>query len=321
MNPSRSPILVSVVVPAWNAGRYLSRTLDTVFSQTLGADRIQVVVADDGSTDDTPRILQEYGGRITSLCLDNSGGPSRPRNRAIDHSVGEYVAFFDSDDLMEPDKLSVAVGVFERYPEVDLVFSGFRSIDMAGSVLKEDYLEEYVEFRKDLKPTTLDRTWLLAGESAFRSLLRANYFGTSSVVCRRRLFEEVGRFDEDLKNADDIDMWLRIAAHGHVFAFVDRALHSYRINPDGVSARGPGRLPSVLKGLENTLKLCRDAEDRAFVTEQIRRLHLAHAWALRQKGDFPAAIEGYRKGLAMGWDGRGWVGLLKCHLLARLKTH
>lgn len=311
MSGNTSPFLVSVVVPAWNAAGYLPATLETIFAQTLGPERVQVVVVDDGSTDATGQVIRECGGRVTAVFLENSGGPSLPRNQGIAHSIGEFVAFFDSDDLMDPEKLERAVETMVRFPDVEMVFSNFRSIDPTGQVLKEDYLAEYVEFRKDLKPTPVECTWLLDGQSAFRSLLRANFVGTSSAVCRRTLFDSVGPFDEEMKNADDIDMWLRIAGRGHAFAFLDRPLHSYRITPDGISARGPDRIPAVIKGLENQLPLCRREEDREFIAGQVRRLHLSRAWGLRERGDYREAIGSYKAGLAMGWDTRGMVGLVK----------
>lgn len=309
MYRSAPPPLVSVIIPTWNAADFLPATLETVFAQTW--PEVEVVVVDDGSTDNTDEVLAGYEGRITLVKLENSGGPSRPRNKGVEKARGEFIAFFDSDDLMEPEKLAEAMEVFAAHPDVDVVCTNFRSIDMEGGLLKEDYLVEYVNFREHLQPAALNRVGLLDGDAAFRQLIRANFVGTSSVVCRRESLAEVGPFVEEMKNSDDVEMWRRLANHGCRFAFVDRVLHSYRINPDGISARGAKRFPSVIMGLERHLPNCRHKEDRRFVLGRIRELRQGLGWSKRLDGDFTGALEEYRAALKMGWDVRGVAGYLK----------
>lgn len=300
--------LVSVVIPTWNAADYLPTTLETVFNQTWPS--VQIVVVDDGSTDQTTKLLAGYGDRLTTVRLENSGGPSRPRNQGIEHSRGEFIAFFDSDDLMEPEKLSRAMAVLLQRPDVGLVSTNFRSIDPQGQVLKDNYLAEYQSFRKDLSRTSWPDVGFLPTEIAFHHLLRINFVGTSSVVCRRELLSLAGPFDEEMKNADDIDMWRRLARQGCNFAFIDQVLHSYRVTPSGVTARGVRRIPAMIKGLENQLPHCRREEDRRFILEKIRLLHLTKAWELRRQGEMSAARTGYRTALAMRWGWRPFAGWL-----------
>jgi teichuronic acid biosynthesis glycosyltransferase TuaG len=314
MPDCHSQPLVSIVIPAWNAADFLPATLETVFAQTW--QPCEIIVVDDGSTDRTGQCLAEYGDRITVVSLTNSGGPSRPRNEGIKRSRGEFIAFFDSDDLMEADKLSTAMEVFAAHPDVDLVCSNFRSIDMADQLIDDDYLAEYRDFRQDLQPSSVASTGLLPGAAAFVNLLRANFVGTSSVVCRRDLFDKVGPFIEEMKNSDDVDMWRRIAGNGHDFAFIDRVLHSYRINPDGISSRGARRIPAMIRGLENQVSLCQDVEDRKYIREKVQSLHLERAWAFRQEGERDQAFQSYRAALAIGWSLRGAVGLLKTYVIA-----
>lgn len=309
--------LISVIVPTWNAADFLPATLETIFSQTWPA--VEIIVVDDGSTDGTADFLAGYGDRIKVVSLTNSGGPSRPRNFGVKNSKGKFVAFFDSDDLMEPDKLSCAMEVFAAHPEVDFVSSNFRSINVENEVLKDDYLAEYSVFRKDLKPTNQPGVGLMDGESAFRHLLRSNFVGTSSVVCRRDRLMAAGPFIEEMKNSDDVEMWRRLAHQGCTFAFVDRVLHSYRITPDGISARGAGRFPAMIMGLESHLPNCSRQEDRDYIQDQVRHLHFGRAWVLRRAGQYPEAIEAYRTGLNIGWNLGGFVGLIRTWMLALLK--
>ena len=309
--------VISVIIPTWNAADFLPATLESVLAQTWPS--VEIVVVDDGSTDATAELLAGYGARIKVVALANSGGPSRPRNQGVQHSEGEFIAFFDSDDLMEPEKLSCAMEVFAAHPEVDFFCSNFRSIDINGEVLKNDYLSEYSVFRKDLRPANLADVGLMPGESAFRNLLRTNFVGTSSVVCRRHRLVEAGPFIEEMKNSDDVEMWRRLAHRGCTFAFMNRVLHSYRITPGGITARGGGRFPAMVMGLERHLPNCSREEDRHQIQDQIRKLHLGRAWYLRRAGDYSEAIESYKTGLAMGWELGGFVGLMRTRLLAFLK--
>lgn len=308
--------LVSVVIPAYNAADTLPQTLDSIFAQTW--PRVQIVVVDDGSRDDTAAVLAGYGARLTCETIPNSGGPSRPRNRGVALAGGEFIAFFDSDDLMEPDKLARAVEIFARHPQVGLVCSNFRSIDNAGAVLQEDYLADYRQFRAHLRPAAVADTGLLDAEDAFRELLRANFVGTSSVVCRREVLQEAGPFDEEMKNGDDHDMWLRIARTGATMAFIDRVLHAYRITPGGVTARGPDRVPAMIRTLRNQIPHCRREEDRRFLQRKIRELHFVRGWELREAGRQAESIASYRAGLEIGWSLRPWIACLKARLRALL---
>ncbi|MCP4292787.1 MAG: glycosyltransferase [bacterium] len=316
-SPQSDIPLVSVVIPTWNAAAYLPETLETIFNQTW--PQIQIVVVDDGSTDSTNNVLGQYQGRIKTINLENSGGPSRPRNKGIEHSDGEFIAIFDSDDLMEPEKLALAMEVFRLEPNVGLVCTNFRSIDPNGEVLNPDYLAEYHQFRTDLQPANIPDTQLISGSAAFSHLLRGNFIGTSSVVCRREVFEAAGPFDEEMKNADDIDMWLRIAQNNCTMAFIDQQLHSYRITPGGVTARGAGRIPAMIKGLENQIDFCCNEADKNFIHQKIRHLHLDRAWELRQSGNKKDSLESYRAGLAMGFGLRPFIGFMKTLLLPTSK--
>lgn len=298
--------LISVVIPTWNAADYLPQTLDSVLAQTW--DRVEILVVDDGSTDDTADVVARYGDRVRCLRQENWGGPSRPRNLAVEAARGELIAFFDADDLMEPDKLSVAAEAFGTSPEIDFVFSSFREIDEKGRVLKEDFLAGYTEFRRHLEPGDPPR---LPGRTAYGLLLRANYVGTSSVVCRRELLDRVGSFDEEMLNADDIDMWRRMAWSGATFAFLDRVLHSYRKVPGGVTGRGAAhRLPAVLRGLRKQLDLDLTESERAGVTKRLHDFELQFAYGLCEAGRIDESRKLYLRLLRerFSWPGlKGWL--------------
>src|SRR5215467_8142244 len=103
--------LVSVVIPAYNAGAYIEDALDSVFRQTF--PRLEVIVVDDGSTDDTRSRLEPYRSRIHYVWQTNNGSGAA-RNRGIDVSSGDYIAFLDADDLWSPEKLQIQLGIAAR---------------------------------------------------------------------------------------------------------------------------------------------------------------------------------------------------------------
>lgn len=309
--------VISVVIPTWNAADYLPATLDSIFAQSY--DRFEIIVVDDGSTDGTADLISGYGERIRCISQENWGGPSRPRNAAIEAARGELICFFDADDLMDPDKLALAVDVFARLPEVDFVFTGFREIDEAGATLNDDFLAEYKDFRAHLESTDHRDAHLLAGRTAYSLLLRANFIGTSSVVCRRDLFDRVGPFDEEMLNSDDIDMWRRIAYSGATFAFIDRVLHSYRKVAGGVTGRGAARrLPSVLRGLRKQLDLELTAEERAGVQRRIHAIELDYAYGLCNSKRFEESLKVYRGALGERVTATAVKGLIRALVRSRL---
>ncbi len=114
---------VSVIIPAFNAGKYLSEALESVFAQTHPP--LEILVVNDGSTDDTAAVMEQYGDRIIALHQENAG-IGAARNAALGRARGEFIACLDADDAFSPTKLADHVAAFERYPEVDLTFGTMR---------------------------------------------------------------------------------------------------------------------------------------------------------------------------------------------------
>ena len=130
-------MLVSVVIPTWNAGPYLDAAIESLVSQTLPAEQFEIIVVDDGSTDDTPAHIDAMAARhpnLTAIHSAHSGWPGRPRNIGIEHASGEYIHFMDQDDRMSPDALRRLVEMAKRN-ESDIVLgkvaSDFRGVALA----------------------------------------------------------------------------------------------------------------------------------------------------------------------------------------------
>ncbi|MGO9273601.1 MAG: glycosyltransferase family 2 protein [Terriglobia bacterium] len=213
MNESSNP-KVSVVIPAYNAARWIAGTLDSVLAQTFR--NFEVIVVDDGSSDETPQVVAGYGSRVRYLRKEN-GGAASARNVGIHASGGPYIAFLDADDLWLPEKLQLQMDLFSRHPDLAWVYSDAMVFD--GEAGQE--LHKY---------TISDVTKLCTGD-VLRALLLFNFIASPTPVIRRDVFDAVGYFNEAslMRGLEDWDMWLRIAAKYQVRS-VDRPLARYRLH-------------------------------------------------------------------------------------------
>lgn len=186
---------ISVVIPAWNAERWIVRAVDSVLSQTLPPR--ELIVVDDGSEDATAEIVAGYGTRVRLLSQANHG-LSAARNAGIDAACGEWVAFLDADDYWLPEKLAQQWRLVEKDPSLGFVSCAARL--------------EY----EDGEPAG---DWMCANEREQTDILRvlfrkhAAMAGSgSAVMARRKLLVELGGFDTTLDSLEDVDMWMRLAA-------------------------------------------------------------------------------------------------------------
>lgn len=192
--------LASVVIPAYNAGGFLADCLDSVARQPAPGG-MEVVVVDDGSTDDTPQRLA-CRPDVHYLRQTNQG-PAAARNAGIHLSRGTYVAFLDADDLWPPGKLAQQIQLLDRHPEAALCFGDCAQFedgaDPGPSLFQQAGLGTSAWGPGPLLP------------DAYRRLLAANFVTTGSVVVRRAVLDQEGAFDEGLGLVEDLELWLRIA--------------------------------------------------------------------------------------------------------------
>jgi glycosyltransferase involved in cell wall biosynthesis len=196
------PVLVSCVIPVFNGERYLGEALGSVLRQSHST--IEIVVVDDGSTDSTPRILAEMGGRITSLRQANAG-PSAARNLGIQHARGEYIAFLDADDLWLPHKTEAQLRRFERN-------SG---LAVCTSLMQNFWAEELAEEEALMKDTDAGRPQ--PGPS-------------QTLLVRKDAFHRVGLFDPSLLHRDTHDWMFRARAAGLELEQLDEVLVCRRLH-------------------------------------------------------------------------------------------
>jgi glycosyltransferase involved in cell wall biosynthesis len=178
--------LVSVIIPAYNQGQFVRSSVECALAQTYHP--AEVIVINDGSTDDTERRLEPFLTRITYISQSNAG-LSAARNAGIRQANGEWIALLDADDLWHPQKLEMQLKAVQNRWDVALVGS------------------PSARAMPDVLPTNPNAKYLTV-----RDFLVSARMGPSSALIRRRCLESVGLFDESLQSVEDRDMWLRIAA-------------------------------------------------------------------------------------------------------------
>lgn len=220
---------ISVVIPAYQIAPYIAETLDSVFAQTL--TDFEVIIVNDGSpdTDELERALAPYRERICYIQQENAGAGAA-RNRGVREARGEFVAFLDGDDLWHSDYLEKQLK-FVREGDYDLVYADallFGDSPIAGKT--------YMQTAPSEGPVT------------FISLLRndCNVI-TSGVVARRSAVIEAGLFDETLRNAQDFEMWTRMAKRGARLAYQRKVLLRYRCREGSLSGDEMNRLKREIR--------------------------------------------------------------------------
>jgi glycosyltransferase involved in cell wall biosynthesis len=212
VNPMKEdgPLAVSVIIPTYNRAHFVREAIDSALAQTLPA--AEVIVVDDGSSDDTPSTLAGYGNRIRAVRQQN-GGVAAARNRGAALASGDLLAFLDADDVWLPHKLARQVQRFQSEPGIGLVHCGVVDVDKGGTALGEhrDGMEGWVASEMLL----FQRPVILGG-------------GSTGVVSRAA-FEAVGGFDPHLPPSEDWDLCYRVACRYKV-GFVPEVLVQYRLH-------------------------------------------------------------------------------------------
>lgn len=288
--------LVSVVIPCYNAARFLPETIESILAQDY--PNTEVLLIDDGSTDATSDAVRPYlCTRVQYLRQDNSGGPSRPRNTGIARSTGKYIFFLDSDDIMLPGKLNQSVKLLERTSNVGLLFTNFQRMDDRGNIADATFLDSYDAFKSVLRHSIGDNGYAISRELAYAALIRENFIGTSSVAMPKMVFSEVGMFDENLTNSEDLDLWFRIAKRYDIL-YLDRVCHYYRVCDTSIERRGALKnAPNRIEVLRRQLTQGLSPDLRREVARWIARNYSSMGYTYQRMGDMRLARRNYIEGL------------------------
>jgi glycosyltransferase involved in cell wall biosynthesis len=270
--------LVSIVVPAYNAGHFLQAAIDSVLAQTY--PRVELLVLDDGSTDQTREILANYGSGFFWESHANRG-QAATLNKGWEMAHGEILSYLSADDLLKPEAVHTAVALLVRYPEVVMAYGDYELIDIAGRVLRTINAPEF-DYRA------------MIGEVLVQP--------GPGVFFRRDAYLTTGGWDSSLQQIPDYDFWLRLGAVGP-FQRVPRVLAQYRIH---------GKSQSFVQPSPERAEECVRVMEKFFVLERLPSLALplkaqafgaAHLFSARlhlRAGRYGEVL----RHLAMAWQWR-----------------
>lgn len=236
--------LVSVIMPAYNAEKYISFSIESVISQTY--PNIELLVIDDGSTDDTKLIAQTYveknKNRVTYIFQENAG-PAKARNNGIESAKGEWVSFLDSNDYWIKDHVQLMMDKALSDEEIDLVYGSKIWVDQNGN-----------DWPAELQPNyDMPEGWI------FAEMFKNNLMSTPSVLVRRKKLLDLGSFNESqtLRVAEDYDLWLRITASSKVGSLPELKFFCRR-HDTNTTLNSEIRARGLITAIENAACLIQD---------------------------------------------------------------
>jgi glycosyltransferase involved in cell wall biosynthesis len=228
------PLKIAAIVPVYNREHTIGRAVDSIMAQSCRPD--EIIVVDDASTDGTPTLLKKYGNKIKLVCLSGNSGPSKARNEGIRHADAAWLAFMDSDDCWDNNKLRNQAAYLEKYPFYEIIQS------------------EEIWIRNSVRVNQCKHHKKSAGWIWEPSLERC-LVSPSSVLISKKLIQKYGGFDESFPVCEDYDLWLKISRFHPVGLDSTLSVIKYGGHSDQLSGHYPAmdrfRAKSLLRLLEN----------------------------------------------------------------------
>jgi glycosyltransferase involved in cell wall biosynthesis len=250
--------LVSVIVPVFNNGRFIGPALESLFRQTYPEERREIIVVDDGSTDDTPEILKKYGQHIFHIRQEHRG-VAGARNAGISCARGELITFLDSDDLWYEERLQRVVGKFLENPAAGMVYHPVELINSEGGTIKKNFYSAF-GYKEGISG------WV-ANEVASGKI----FSGGSSFSFRKDIVAMVSPSPEDVRRGEDYYMTVISSCYGPV-GYIPHILGKYRLHDGNLT---------MSEGLDDRITLAAKNKDfahmRQKVIEKISSLGAPHA--------------------------------------------
>jgi glycosyltransferase involved in cell wall biosynthesis len=206
---------VSVVIPAYNQAQYLEEAISSALGQTY--TDFEVIVVDDGSSDDTAAVARKFKPAIRYIWHENQG-LAGARNTGIRQARGRFIALLDSDDAWCSSFLASMMALIEERPQAAVYYCGVIYMDSAGRDLPQ-----------------IGKVKIMPADALYQSLLRANFLIPSTIVLRRSVVAAAGLFDVTFRRLQDRELWLRLLRQGYTFAGLDEPLVRYRVHNASLS--------------------------------------------------------------------------------------
>jgi len=291
--PETAPFF-SVVIPAYNAGRWIGPTLESFAAQTVGS--MEVIVVDDGSTDETVAVAQGFADRLDLKVVrePRSGAPAHPCNVGTRLARGELIVCCDADDLATPDRLQATRSAWDAVGRQDcLIFSDHSEIDEHDRQVTASKLSEHPTLHRAPFEALGQDLSLLSAETAFDALLAGCFIRPCAAAMPRKVLESVGGYDERLRNGQDYDLYLRVAWK-YPLLWVRRTLGLYRRSPGNISSRPATQLAaSRLAVLQRLLTLPLAPKQVRTVRDWIALNYQALGYEYSNGGQLGASLKAY----------------------------
>lgn len=293
-----SSTTLSVIIPTYNRAEYVRNCL--VSLQQSGLEDLEIIVADDGSTDNTSEVVNQTHPSARYLWQENTGTPSTARNAGFAISSGKYVAFLDCDDAWLPEIPKRAIQLLEKYREVDLLFADAKMGNPQDG---------YVSWIEEAGQETFFELPCREPESGFRILERRPLFRRMAVrnplflgacIIRREAFENSGGFDPKLRGAADWDLWLRMAST-LTLGFLNEPLAYYTRHIDNMSSNKDHMSLEFCEALANTLKNCElERDDAKHIRTRLHHHLFGYAYLAYDRGDVAEARRRFARAIRTG---------------------
>jgi glycosyltransferase involved in cell wall biosynthesis len=283
--------LVSIVIAVHNGELFLKECLESILAQTY--PHIEIIVVDDGSTDHTSDVLKAFEHRITWVWQPASGGPCSPRNRGAAMARGEYIGFFDADDVMRPTKIERQVHLLES-TLAGFVVSNY--VDWQSPEKPEqqpDHFSECTQLRRLLGHKT---GMTMDSDALTYLLLQENFSITGAVLYRRSAYLKTGGWDTALTTCTDFHLLYRVAMHNS--AAIDSTVCFYRrLHPECISGNKERMLLNYIKSRRNLLQREYRLPHKALLRHRISAYMLALGEHYNDQ---------HHMGKALKWLYEGW---------------
>jgi len=209
---------VSIIINCYNSEKFLRETINSVLKQTY--KNYELIIFDDASTDSTKDIALSYGDKVKYYNTKKNIPLGLARNLALEKSTGDLIAFLDHDDIIYPERLKYQVNFFKKNPDVDLVFSSSNIIDENSKIING----------------IMPNVSIHSKTENFRDILKYYPICWLTVMFRRKVIDEIGNFEDEFNQIEELDLILRIISRKK-FKFLPDIVGAYRVHSDNLSKK------------------------------------------------------------------------------------